>query len=62
MFPLSTLPSRDLHIVLAALVLGHLGLGMDSLTGNLTFNFELADGSGRLAAFLWCCHFLKRVI
>ena len=43
--PLSTLPPRDLHIVLAAFVLRHLSLGMNSLTGNLAFNFELAHWS-----------------
>ena len=60
--PLSTLSPRDLHIVLAALVLGHLRLGMDSLAGDPSLNSEFGDWSGRLAAFLWCCHFLKRVI
>jgi hypothetical protein len=35
---------------------------MNSLPGNLTFNFELGYWSCGLAAFFWCCHFLKRVI
>jgi hypothetical protein len=35
---------------------------MDSLTGNLSLNSEFGDWSCGLAAFFWCCHFLKRVI
>jgi hypothetical protein len=35
---------------------------VDSLTGNLASSFELCGWPCGLAAFFWCCHFLKRVI